>query len=417
MIPEGYDLDEQISATVFSQVWRARNMAGEPVVLKLAPSATDKLHRFQREIAAMQAARGPHTMPVLDHDDTFSWYAMPLARRTLAFEQVPVELPVAVAVVDAIAVALRPIHAVGQVHRDLKPQNILWLDDGLFARWVVADFGIVRSPRGETTAELTRAGSLLGTDGWAAPELHRTAHDATVAADVYGAGAILSWLLTGVHPAGGVELPTDPALRAIMRRAADPIPARRHADLDALMSALTALSTSGGARIDVLVAAHDYVAIGPYVLGHPAHLPDAVDVLTQLDRAAVGQWQGVDPGGLHDAAEYLLTALATDRRGISYSTIDRFLSWGITVVRAQLAAQRHEDAEELAITLFSAIADIHQFEPARFVLDFLDGLNDREQSVMESALYASTGLDFFRDQAASRWRTSRTSRLVRDLME
>lgn len=417
MLPDGYDLVDQISSTAFSQVWEARDEHGAVVVLKLAPDREDKQRRFQREIEALSAARGPHTMPVLDHDDTFSWYAMPRAQRTLSDHPLPASLPGAIAVVGAIAEALRPIHARGQVHRDLKPANILWLDDGSAARWVVADFGIVRNPRGETTAPLTRTGGLLGSEGWAAPELYRDPHAATAAADVYGAGAILSWMATGEHPAGGVELPGDPALRAVVRRATAASATSRYASVDALLAALEALTAPRRASIADLVASRDYAALGPFVLGHPDYVPEVVEALPRLDRAAVRQWEAADPDGLEDALGHLLGELSTDLRGISFRTVDRFLSWCLAALRAQLARGRADAAEELATALFSAIADIRQFEPARAVLDFLDGLGERDQRVMESALHASTGLDFFRAQAAGRWRTAKTSRLVRDLMD
>src|SRR5699024_587697 len=155
---------------------------------------------FHREIHALQAAQGYHVIPLLDHDDTYSWYTMPLAEHTLFDRKIADGFIEGMAVLKALAEALRPIHPRQQVHRDLKPQHILWLNEDGDERWVVADFCIVRNPAGETTSQFTRDGGLLGTQGWAAPEQYKTAHDVSPQTDVFSAGVILGWMLTGIPP-------------------------------------------------------------------------------------------------------------------------------------------------------------------------------------------------------------------------
>jgi serine/threonine protein kinase len=66
----------------------------------------------------------------------------------------------------------------------------------------------VRNPTGKTTSTLTQLGTVLGSSEWMAPEQHDAAHEATPSTDVYSAGAIVSWLLSGVTPRpDGVQLP------------------------------------------------------------------------------------------------------------------------------------------------------------------------------------------------------------------
>jgi len=99
-----------------------------------------------------------------------------------------------------IAAALRHAHAQGVIHRDLKPENIL-LDD-VTGTAVLADFGIARVFSG---GGLTRAGAVLGTPLYMAPE---QASGSTVdhRADIYALGVIGYRMLTGRLPVEGETL-------------------------------------------------------------------------------------------------------------------------------------------------------------------------------------------------------------------
>jgi hypothetical protein len=71
--------------------------------------------------------------------------------------------------VAAICEALRPAHEAGWIHRDLKPSNPLQLA----GTWTVADWGLTRRPRGQTTnPDRTRAGEA-GPEARTARGLHR----------------------------------------------------------------------------------------------------------------------------------------------------------------------------------------------------------------------------------------------------
>ncbi|WP_157440127.1 protein kinase domain-containing protein [Actinokineospora inagensis] len=85
----------------------------------------------------------------------------------------------------------------GITHRDLKPSNVL-LDDG-GPRLI--DFGIAKSP---DDSSLTRAGDLLGTMAFMAPEQFRG--ESSAATDVFGLGALLVYTATGKPPFGTGQL-------------------------------------------------------------------------------------------------------------------------------------------------------------------------------------------------------------------
>lgn len=416
VLPTGYDLDTQLSATKFSQVWTATNSAHGTVALKIAPNNERVEKRFHREILALKAAAGPHSMPVIDHDDTYGWYAMPLAERSLADDPAPASLDAAIAVLEAIAHSLNPIHKTGQVHRDLKPQNILWLNTDSAGRWVVADFGIVRNIPGMTTVQLTAPGGLLGTLGWAAPEQHSDAHKATAAADIYGAGAVLSWILTGIAPiVGHVELPSNPAIRAVIRRATEMRPSHRYATFDDLLAALTACRTAKTRGLKVLIEERHFADIGAYILGHADSQFDASQLLPALDRDAIITWYDADPGGLIQATHQAYIELATERSGLTFAEIDRFLIWGVDVLQVLLKRGDAVAAENVATALFTAISIINQWDPGRKVLDFFDTLNSQDQATMEAAIHRANALPFFESTASDRWIKASTSALVRRL--
>jgi serine/threonine protein kinase len=89
---------------------------------------------------------------------------------------------------------LEHAHAAGIVHRDIKPQNLLWRSDGVVK---VSDFGIAQTVEGTA---LTATGLVLGTLPYVAPERLRGRGPVTGAADVYALGAVLYELIAGRPP-------------------------------------------------------------------------------------------------------------------------------------------------------------------------------------------------------------------------
>ncbi|MFF8649835.1 protein kinase [Streptomyces griseoluteus] len=173
--------------------------------------------RMRREIEVAQDLNPhPHYVPILDANPSEGWLIMPMAQGTAEDHRDRLQNPAALLdLVNALIDVLHAAHTHGWLHRDVKPSNILLLDD----RWRLGDWGVVRRPRGQTTkADRTR--TEVGTDGFAAPELFIDAHQATAAADIYGVGRVIAWALTDEHPEMNVPLlPAPGPWRNIVRRA------------------------------------------------------------------------------------------------------------------------------------------------------------------------------------------------------
>jgi eukaryotic-like serine/threonine-protein kinase len=102
----------------------------------------------------------------------------------------------AVSIVAQVADAARAAHAVGVIHRDLTPRNLLVTGDD---KVKVTDFGIARS---DAVAALTMAGHVIGTPAYLSPEQVR-GHKASTASDVYTMGIVLYECLAGRRPFDG----------------------------------------------------------------------------------------------------------------------------------------------------------------------------------------------------------------------
>ncbi len=107
----------------------------------------------------------------------------------------------AVGLVLPIAEALVAAHDLGILHRDVKPENILVVPmNGAGARLPkLVDFGIARMMEQEGD-RLTRAGSLLGSPCYMAPEQVRGEHDVDTRADVWALSVVLYELVKGRNP-------------------------------------------------------------------------------------------------------------------------------------------------------------------------------------------------------------------------
>jgi len=199
----GYRFVRLIGQGATSRVYLAeRGGERQTLVLKVIDVACIKeaqvLQRFVREAELVSAVDSPYVVKFLEHGFTedYGFIAMEFFTRGDLKQRIEhgVSVGDAVNYLLHIAYGLRAIHAVGIVHRDMKPGNIMFRSDDSLA---LADFGI--SKRLDETSELTRAGSVLGTPNYISPE-QALGQKVDPRSDLYSAGVIFYEMLTGRKP-------------------------------------------------------------------------------------------------------------------------------------------------------------------------------------------------------------------------
>ncbi|WP_249523776.1 protein kinase domain-containing protein, partial [Modestobacter marinus] len=216
-----YLLHSRLGGGAMGAVWLARDeLLGRDVAVKqvLIPLGSDPEATAGHREAAMREGRiaarltHPHAVAVYDmvDDGGTPWLVMEylpsqslaavLAQRgTLPVQQVA---QIGAQVADALVAT----HAVGVVHRDVKPGNILIGNGPRSAGLVkITDFGISRA-RGDVS--LTQTGVVKGTPAYLAPEVAR-GQEPREASDVFSLGATLHACLEGTPPFGMTENPLE----------------------------------------------------------------------------------------------------------------------------------------------------------------------------------------------------------------
>lgn len=200
----GWSIDRMIGdggmGLVFLGVGR-----GGPVAIKVMRSefARSDQHRrrFAREAAAAQAARSDHVVPILDAGE---WEGRPYliqkfvpggSLRDRLERSRRLDVAATAQMCAETGAGLNALHEAGLIHRDVKPENILY--DGK-DRAMISDFGLVKDPG---ASMLTMPGKTIGTTWYMAPEQIR-GDEVTPATDVYALAIVAYECLTGRTPFG-----------------------------------------------------------------------------------------------------------------------------------------------------------------------------------------------------------------------
>ncbi len=197
-----YRLDGQLARGGFAEVWRATDLVLErPVALKLLRAGSDEesRERFRAEARHAGALQHPGIAAVHDFgesaDGVSAWIVMELVEgeplSAVLARDGALDVDRTLDVVAQAADALQAAHALGVVHRDVKPGNLLVRADGVVK---VTDFGIARLATGEQTA-----GVVIGTAAYLSPE-QAAGRPVSPASDVYALGVVAFECLAGRRP-------------------------------------------------------------------------------------------------------------------------------------------------------------------------------------------------------------------------
>lgn len=201
----GYDIGAELGRGAFGVViaGRHRQLGRDVAIKKLAPGlVSDELvrARFLAEAKVLASIDHPHIVPVYDYvelDDACILVMERLAGGTVwrRFVDRGFNHQAACATALVACSGLGGAHHRGVLHRDMKPENMLFGEDSVLK---VTDFGIARV-LGDDDTLATRDGELLGTPAYMAPE-QASGVELGPATDVYACGVMLYELLSGRLP-------------------------------------------------------------------------------------------------------------------------------------------------------------------------------------------------------------------------
>ncbi len=224
LLGDRYELIEPLGKGGFAQVYRVRNrrLQRTEALKVLSESLTedaDFARRFEQEARVVAALDHPNIVKVYDYgaSEELFWFSMQFIGGSSLGGRIQgrgrlddvTAARIAAGVLDALAYS----HALGVIHRDIKPDNILLDREG---RPYLTDFGVAKS---QINLVKTQAGMLLGSPTYMSPEqLQGRGLDGR--SDLYSLGVTLYRVLSGALPFSGGDV-----FRAAMKRLSeDPEP-------------------------------------------------------------------------------------------------------------------------------------------------------------------------------------------------
>jgi serine/threonine protein kinase len=240
-----YTLEEKIGEGGMGVVYRARHalLRRDTAVKLLLPDRADpaSVARFEKEVRLTCQLTHPNTIQVYDYGHTpdgIFYYAMEFLRGLNLHELIALYGPQpegrVIYILAQICDSLAEAHALGLIHRDVKPGNVFLCSRGGLADCVkVLDFGLVREYHADAPLpkKPARENVIEGTPWFTPPEAIRGSEHIDPRSDLYAVGALGYYLLTGqyifdaetvaeIHEKQLADAPIPPS-----RRTANPISA------------------------------------------------------------------------------------------------------------------------------------------------------------------------------------------------
>jgi hypothetical protein len=215
-----YRIEAPIAAGGMGAVFRGEHLhMRKRVAIKILHAETEGLAglaaQFEREAMAGAHVSHPNVAIATDFgelDDGSYFLVLEYLRGiTLAevLERGPMEVPRAVHIAKQIAAGLQAVHAMGIVHRDVKPRNVMLVQgpedqakliDFGFAKVETERMSVARADEPPLDGALHDADTVFGTIGYLAPEAARGMDAVDDRSDLYALGAMMYEMFTGKRP-------------------------------------------------------------------------------------------------------------------------------------------------------------------------------------------------------------------------
>ncbi len=225
VLAERYELIEKIAEGGMARVYRGRDLLlKRTVAVKVLKDQMTGdaafIRRFEREAQSAAALSHPHIVSIYDVGEQDGTYFMVMEYidgknlKEYIREKGRLPAPEAFRITRQIAEALEQAHKAGVIHRDIKPQNILFSREGNVK---VTDFGIAIAGDGVT---VTVGDEIIGSVQYIAPEQARGGL-AGKQSDLYSLGIVFYEMVTGKVPFTG-ESPVAVAMKHIQEQIVPP---------------------------------------------------------------------------------------------------------------------------------------------------------------------------------------------------
>jgi serine/threonine-protein kinase len=253
----------------------------------------NSLERFKKELETIASLEHPAIVPVYDvgEQDGQPYFVMRYmagGSLSIIIQEGKLSLQDTARIIERIAVALDHAHGQGIIHRDIKPDNILFdLNDNPY----ISDFGVAKLT--EVAIDANTESRVVGTPGYMSPE---QAYDERVDArsDVYALGVVIYQMLTG----RSIErFSTNTSIERVRAYLEEPIPEILEVNPDLPPEVDTIIKTA--------MAKDKFV-----------RYPTAIDLARALNRSAFGADRLLNP-----------SATLVDRPGILASSRGRMTGW------------------------------------------------------------------------------------------
>jgi len=214
MILGKYEIQESLGQGGFGTVYKALDISlKRPVAVKvLHPNLVNDqtfLGRFRQEAQITAQLDHCNLVTIYDYDENEGHYYIVMSYmpggslKERIKNEAPFSKEAALSIIEQIGIGLEYSHKRHVIHRDLKPGNILFDEEGN-AR--ISDLGFAKLLHSDASTPMSVSGGIVGTPSYMAPEIW-LGYEVSPATDIYSLACIMVEMLTGERLFGGERAP------------------------------------------------------------------------------------------------------------------------------------------------------------------------------------------------------------------